>query len=359
MKRFYSFLSVLIIPLALILYSHSSGSIGGKTGSVGDGGTTCTQCHSDFNAQAQAGWITTNIPAEGYTPGETYTITATGTHDGVQKFGFELTAEDNIGTKRGTLTITDATRTKLTNGNKAVTHTQAGNTPSGNSNTWSMDWTAPAASFETIIFNAAYNAANGNGKTGGDKIYTSSLSVSEYIPVPAITSVEPDHAEQGWSGTIAIEGENTAWEDGVTTIMFKYHDDNLITFSASNIQVGSDNELTCDVSILLDQMIGEYDVMVDALVLDMAFTVDVVSGIGDDHLASLVNVFPNPARDFVNIDTPDGSEIRIVDMLGHELLRNEATNNNERLDVSGFESGIYFIQVIHEGNAATMRFMKN
>ena len=358
MKKFYSFLSVLIIPSVLILYSWSSGSPGGKTGSTGDNGTTCTQCHSDFGAQATDGWITTNIPAEGYVPGETYTITATGTHEGVVKFGFELTAENNTGGKLDGFTITDAGRTKFTNSNHAVTHTQAGNAPSGDMNTWSMDWSAPNDG-GTVLFYAAFNAANGNFNTGGDKIYTTSLTVAEYVPEPAITAVDPDHGEQGWSGTIAIMGENTAWEDGVTTIMFKYHDDNLITFSASNIQVGSDNELTCDVSIPLDQMIGEYDVMVDALVLDMGFTVDVISGIGDDHLASLVNVFPNPARDIVNIDTPDGSEIRIVDMLGHELFRKQLASQNERLDVSGFESGIYFIQVIHEGNAATMRFMKN
>ncbi|MCF8368481.1 MAG: T9SS type A sorting domain-containing protein [Bacteroidales bacterium] len=158
--------------------NFSGGSPGGKTGSPGDGGNTCTDCHAG-TATSQSGWITSTIPAEGYTPGETYTITATGVHSGVVKFGFELTAEDMSNNKTGSLIVTNPTEMQLANSNNSITHKSAGTTPSGNSKSWSFDWTAPSQGTGNVTFYGAFNAANGNGNNTGDIIYKSSLSVLE------------------------------------------------------------------------------------------------------------------------------------------------------------------------------------
>ncbi len=157
---------------------YSGGSPGAKTGSPGDNGANCTQCHSG-TPNTVDGWIESDIPETGYVPGETYTITVTGTHSGVSKFGFEATAEDSENAKTGTLIITDSGQTKLANGNHSVTHKSGGTAPSGNTKSWSFDWTAPDAGTGDVSFYAAFNAANGNGSTSGDVIYLSSLSVME------------------------------------------------------------------------------------------------------------------------------------------------------------------------------------
>ncbi len=160
--------------------NFGGGSPGGKSGSPGDGGNTCTDCHSG-TAISQPDWISTTIPAEGYTPGETYTITASGSHSGVSKFGFETTAEDMNDAKIGTLMATNSTETQLTNGDASITHKSDGTTPSGDSKSWSFDWTAPAEGSGEVTFYAAFNAANGNGNTSGDVIYTSSHAVQENV----------------------------------------------------------------------------------------------------------------------------------------------------------------------------------
>lgn len=165
-----------MLTASWVLYPN--GSPGGKTGSPGDGGSNCTGCHAG-SAQQGSGWITSNIPAGGYVPGQIYTITATGTHTGVSKFGFETTAEDLAGAKKGTISVTDASQTKLVNADKSITHTSNGTAPSGDSKSWSFDWTAPASGSGVISFYGAFNAANGNGSTSGDVIYLSSYSVSE------------------------------------------------------------------------------------------------------------------------------------------------------------------------------------
>ncbi len=178
MKRLYQFLPLLILPVAFIFLAPSGGSPGGKSGSPGDNGNNCTQCHTG-TPQNASDWITSDIPGNGYVGGETYIITASGEHAGVGKFGFELTAEDESGNKVGTFTVLNADETQITGNNTAVTHTSGGTTPSGNSKSWEVEWTAPEDVPGDITFYAALNAANGNSGTSGDVIY---LTETTYGP---------------------------------------------------------------------------------------------------------------------------------------------------------------------------------
>jgi hypothetical protein len=170
-------LGILSFILLTSELKSSSASPGGKTGSPLDG-VTCTQCHGG-TATMQAGWISSNIPASGYVPGQTYTITATATHTGASLFGFELTAESPGTGKVGGLIATNTAENQLLGNGNAITHKAAGTAPTGNSRSWSFDWNAPAAGTGDVTFYAAFNAANGNGTTSGDVIYTSTLGVQE------------------------------------------------------------------------------------------------------------------------------------------------------------------------------------
>jgi len=360
MKKFYNVLAILALPSILLLYSYNSGSPGGKSGSPGDGGSTCTDCHSG-TAQSQFGWISSDIPAEGYTPGETYTITATGNHTGVVKFGFELTAEDAFGAKTGTLSITDPARTKFTNANKAVTHTSGGTSPSGSSSSWSMEWTAPASAPPVIKFYAAYNAANGNGMTSGDVIYTSSISYNLYTPPPPdpqITGVEPASAQQGYEGDINITGDATSWTLGVSEVRFEFHNNNDIFFVANDITIDGDDFITVNVSIPFDIEIGSYDVYVDELGLENGFVVDIYDDIDDNYLSDAVSVYPNPSADYVIVDAPAESQVVVLDISGRILDQYSTSNSPLKLNVSSYNMGLYFVQVTHEGNSITKKLLK-
>ncbi len=202
-KKIYLILFILIIPALLMLFSYHTGSPGGRTGSPGDNGKNCTQCHAGTPQNAD-GWITSNIPPSGYIGGETYVITATGTHPGVQRFGFEITAEDELGNKTGTLTLVNSSETKFTNAGKAVTHTAQGITPIGISRSWQVEWTAPEEIPGDIIFYAAFNAANGNGSSSGDVIYLSDLTVSADIIGIAEPESHPHLYPNPASGVVSI-----------------------------------------------------------------------------------------------------------------------------------------------------------
>jgi len=171
---------IVLFPFIFAGISNSGGSPGGHSSSMGDNNKTCTSCHGG-SATDQSGWISTNIPSTGYIKGQTYTITVSGTHTGVSRFGFEATAEDNTGNKVGTIVVTNSGETKLVNSNKAISHNGNGFIPTGDSKTWSFDWTAPSAGAGSITFSTALCAANGDMGTSGDVVYKSNAVVAEDV----------------------------------------------------------------------------------------------------------------------------------------------------------------------------------
>ena len=173
-----------IIAIAILFYPQSTigkltGSPGGKTGSPMDN-SDCTSCHSpSAPATVSTTHITSNIPSNGYTPGNTYTITTSSWAD-----GFEITCEENTGsTKTGTFFNINPSANQLVNNGNAITHTAAGNS----SGTWSFDWEAPSIGTGDITFYGAFIVAGYPiGSNIGDYLTLSTLSISEYTLPSAV-----------------------------------------------------------------------------------------------------------------------------------------------------------------------------
>ena len=204
MKKLYSILTLIIIALLAgqsKLQSYSNGFFGnGYTGSPGDFNQTCASCHGGSPVTVAANAITSTIPATGYVPGQTYTITVTANHPTFNRFGFMITAEANSNNaKAGTWIITNSSQTQISPTNY-VAHTSGGTMGSNNSKTWSMNWTAPAAGTGAVTFYAAINRTNNNSATSGDQVATATLSVSENTPPPPpptlVLSIDTIRAEK-------------------------------------------------------------------------------------------------------------------------------------------------------------------
>jgi len=357
MKKLYPFLLVIATPVILLLMSNSTGSTGGKTGSIGDDGTTCTQCHTG-TANTATNWITTDVPSEGYTPGETYTITATGTHAGVVKFGFELTVEDSQGNKVGTLLITDPTRTHFTNSNHAVTHTAAGNVPAGNMNSWSMDWVAPSNVQGNVGIYAAFNAANGNGSTGGDVIYKSSIFIAQYNPPPVLVSIVPNQAEQGTNVMTTITAENTMFggSDPVVSLTHQANPNEII--SATSVTVINNTTLHADFDIPYPATPGFWSVHVDDMILGDAFQVILVTGLTDGNLKQS-KIYPNPADQRFIIEDANGAELSVFNVKGELMINLKVMNENQEVNISQLSRGIYVLKIQMNGMIRTEKLLVN
>lgn len=347
MKKLYFLLPCIAVPAAIFLMGYHTGSPGGRTGSPGDSGNTCTGCHTG-NATTTFGWITTNVPASGFVGGQTYTLTATGTHNGVVRFGFELTVEDSQGNKVGSLQITDPTRTKLINGNHAVTHTANGITPNGNSNSWSVNWTAPTNVLGNIGIYAAFNAANGNGNTSGDVIYKSVIFISPYTPPPpALASIIPDQADQGESFQATITGTNTNFT-GSPAVSMSYSQNSGEVINATSVTVITATELQAQFTIPFQASPGLWELHVNTLTLSDAFTVNLLSGI-DDLADNNPKIYPNPASQRIYVENANQAKILVFDSGGQFLMNQEITADNQSIDISSFSRGLYFIRIRIDG----------
>ncbi len=170
-------------------HSFTSGSPGGYSGSPADGNKTCGSCHGGNASPAtQTGLISSTIPVDGYTPGNTYSLTLTADFMGRVKYGFELSAANAAGTNLGgfihTTTFTQAVVTKN------ATHKSTGTSAPGGTRTWTLDWTAPAAGTGNVTFYLVLNATNNAGSSSGDVVLKSTLVASEKIDPCVINDVD-------------------------------------------------------------------------------------------------------------------------------------------------------------------------
>ena len=157
-----------------------NGAPPGYTGSPGDSLKNCTVCHGGTAIPVQK-WMKANIPAEGYTPGQTYTITAFNKVVGATRFGFEVSPQDSSGNILGTMVLTDTVKTMFVGGNKYITYTNDG-IESVDSMKWSFDWVAPAAGTGKVTFYGAFNS-NFNHNKSNDQTFIGTSVAKENLRV--------------------------------------------------------------------------------------------------------------------------------------------------------------------------------
>jgi hypothetical protein len=193
MKKLNFILIITVSVLAVIVWASSGGPPNGVTGAPGEG--TCANCHGNLNTGS--GSVGLTLPGE-YTPGDTVSVAIALQQTGQQRWGFEITVLNYINMPAGNLMVTDAARTQLSiagNGRQYVKHTSTG-TDNGVLNVapgWSLKWASPASPAGPVTFYVAGNAANGNGSSSGDFIYTT----SQVLPQAGCLAVPGDANASG------------------------------------------------------------------------------------------------------------------------------------------------------------------
>lgn len=131
------------------LNSQPTGAPARSSGGPAESGATCAQggCHGG-TATTVTDRITTDIPAEGYTPGTTYNITVS--FSGTGRKGFMFSAQNASGEFKGTPIAGSGSKIVFTN---YITHSMAVNTTAA---TWNFQWTAPAAGTGAVNLYGAF-----------------------------------------------------------------------------------------------------------------------------------------------------------------------------------------------------------
>jgi len=193
-------------PLALLLMlfavnfamAFSSGPPDGRTGAPGEG--NCTGCHTSFELDSGDGSFSLTTGQTNYTPDEDYTLVIELADPLASRWGFELTFIDSEGLAAGNLSELDAnTQVTSSSGRQYGKHTFIGtNAGQTSSNTWMMNWSAPAEGAGTVSLYAMGNAANNNGSNSGDYIYSFRVELDEGVtsgvdPYAVFASLDPNY----------------------------------------------------------------------------------------------------------------------------------------------------------------------
>ncbi|MEM0518826.1 T9SS type A sorting domain-containing protein [Aequorivita flava] len=76
-------------------------------------------------------------------------------------------------------------------------------------------------------------------------------------------------------------------------------------------------------------------------------------GIADNNFD--ISVYPNPTKDFVNINVSSPAHFEVYSALGQRLLSGELTPNEKQIDFSNFAQGVYYVRLENE----TLKIIRN
>jgi len=179
--------------ILIILCSSTQFSSAPLSGYTGANGNTCANCHGGFPTNAAGGGVTvTGLPTGSYIPGQTYPISVTIGHGASNRarWGFALAARNALGVAAGTFTTTNP-NTRII-GSAEIGHNSAVVTSLSSSYTYTgMSWTAPtnpSANDLNLKFYSVGVAANSNGGSSGDYVYTSLINGSFTVLPVLLTS---------------------------------------------------------------------------------------------------------------------------------------------------------------------------
>lgn len=92
---------------------------------------------------------------------------------------------------------------------------------------------------------------------------------------------------------------------------------------------------------------------------DWTVTVSVLPGV-HEGLQANVSVYPNPTNGnfFIEGNIASGSMANVLDVTGKVVVSVEITNQKQNINMSAFESGIYFIEVVSGTQKAMFKIIK-
>lgn len=112
---------------------------------------------------------------------------------------------------------------------------------------------------------------------------------------------------------------------------------------------GSDNEGTFEYSVKSLCPSGESE-------MSESYTV-VVQEVSLEEYANRFEIYPNPAENHLNISTTENiNEVNIFNIIGVKVYSEQ--NFKETIDLSNFNSGVYFIKINTDKGEITKRFIK-
>jgi hypothetical protein len=172
------------------------------------------ECHDTFGLNEGLGRVDILDLPKVYQPGQRIKIRVSVNQNRpmAKRWGFQITALDQREQFAGQFMLTDTTATQLLvrGARNYVQQTTAGAvSANADRREWTLEWVAPASDIGPVTFYLAGNAADGDGSTMSDMIYTSAEQIGAPSD-PVVTLTTPNGGETLQAGkTFKISWEST------------------------------------------------------------------------------------------------------------------------------------------------------
>ena len=188
-----------------------------------------------------------------------------------------------------------------------------------------------------------FNQDTGNLSLTGEYIITYEqigdvdLSVSIDVPATTIdtTAIELNANVIGGTGNYTYSWAPAELLDDATiqNPTATFEEDGIYTFTVTV----NDGEATAEASV----------------------TIEVVAFIGvEENILNNVSIYPNPAEDFIMINSENVEFAEVIDIYGRVITASEI-NGETRIDMSNFANGIYYVRLHRNGETAVQKVVKN
>jgi hypothetical protein len=177
MKHIFTLLGIASLAFLFtgnVAHTNSSGAPAGKTGSPGDGGSSCNNAYCHGYGSQNSGEYVEIFVVLPLSSVDTYRIRVEAGNSGnfqYEKAGFQACVEDGSGNKLGQIFTVSNTLTQIVE-QDYITHTELGTAPSSQSDNsthmWEFDWLPPADFIGEATVYAASMLTNNNGMNTGD-----------------------------------------------------------------------------------------------------------------------------------------------------------------------------------------------
>ncbi len=199
----------------------------------------------------------------------------------------------------------------------------------------------------------------------GNNVYTQTLEVSEagsYIVYVtdtvgclAIGTINVDYNEAPSATGIYSQGSfpmmsfSVLGAQNASTYDWNFGDGNSVQNGPASVSHMYTQDGTFTVTVTLTNDCGTEVETTSITIIDY-------TGVGENTIEGM-EVYPNPASSTVNISIPnaEASEFRVFSISGAEVVATTSFNTNTAVDVSAWESGVYFLTVTNGGITTTQK----
>jgi hypothetical protein len=94
---------------------------------------------------------------------------------------------------------------------------------------------------------------------------------------------------------------------------------------------------------------------------EQIISVDACSSIDESAYAQSIQIYPNPASDFINLQSELllNSSLVVYDLTGKEVHRQHNLSNKNKIDISALNVGVYTIIITNNQDIAHIKFIKS